>query len=215
VDVARLGEAQGGGAAAVAEAMARGLGRGIAPFAPPFLVHGDLVLSQTANICRYLGEHHGLAPLDEGARWQLSGLALTIADLVEEVHAVHHPIASSLYYEDQSDAAARAAQCFRDERLPRFLGYFGAILDDCGGPWLLGTEASYADLMLFQVLEGLSYALPRAYAHAVAAVPRLSALREGVARRPRIAAYLASERRIPFNEMGIFRRYPELDSPVK
>jgi glutathione S-transferase len=39
----------------------------------------------------------------------------------------------------------------------------------------------------------------------------LRALHDRVAKRPRVAAYLASERRIPFNEDGIFRHYPELD----
>jgi glutathione S-transferase len=29
--------------------------------------------------------------------------------------------------------------------------------------------------------------------------------------RPRIAAYLSSARRLPFNESGIFRHYPELE----
>jgi len=41
--------------------------------------------------------------------------------------------------------------------------------------------------------------------------PQTAAVHDSVAARPRIAAYLASDRRIPFNEHGIFRHYPELD----
>jgi glutathione S-transferase len=212
VDVARLPDEQGGGVNAVVTAMQGNLGKGVPPFAPPILTDGDLVLSQTANICRYLGERHGLAPREQGARWQAGALALTLADLFEEAHNVHHPISGSLYYEDQTDAAARAAECFRKERLGRFLDYFGRVIAVSGGPWVLGAQATYPDLVLFQALEGLSYAFPRAYAKAVAGVPALPALRDRVASRPRIAAYLASDRRIPFNEMGIFRHYPELDA---
>jgi hypothetical protein len=47
------------------------------------------------------------------------------------------------------------------------------------------------------------------------ATPELLALRERVRELPRIAAYLASGRRMPFNQDGIFRRYPELDAPTR
>jgi glutathione S-transferase len=73
--------------------------------------------------------------------------------------------------------------------------------------WLVGSALTYADLSMFQVLAGLEYAFPRA----VREVPRLISLRERVAQRPNIAAYLGSKRRIPFNTKGIFRHYPELD----
>jgi glutathione S-transferase len=42
--------------------------------------------------------------------------------------------------------------------------------------------------------------------------PRVVALHDRIGARPRIAAYVASDRRIPFNQHGIFRHYPELDS---
>jgi len=44
--------------------------------------------------------------------------------------------------------------------------------------------------------------------------PRVVALHDSIARRPRIAAYLQSPRRISFNQHGIFRHYPELDAPI-
>jgi glutathione S-transferase len=213
VDVARLPEDEGGGVNVIVEAMVGNLGGGTPPFAPPILVDGELVLSQSSNICRYLGERHGLAPAEEGARWHAAALALTLADVSDEAHNVHHPVAGGLYYEDQKDAAARAAACFLAERVPRFLGYFDGVLTRSGGPWLFGEQATYADLFLFQVLEGLTYAFPKAFGKALAAVPSLPQLRDRVAERPGIAAYLVSERRIPFNEMGVFRHYPELDVP--
>ena len=72
-------------------------------------------------------------------------------------------------------------------------------------------KLTYADLSLFQMLEGLRYAFPNAMKRQEKKMPRALALLERVARRPRIAAYFASKRRIPFNEQGIFRYYKELD----
>jgi glutathione S-transferase len=181
-------------------------------FAPPFLKSGELVIGQTANILLYLGQQHGLAPLDDAGRLWVNQLQLTIADLVAEAHDTHHPIATSLYYEDQRPEAKRRAADFIETRIPKFFDYFEGIL---GRPepkdYLLGATPSYADLSLFQVIEGLRYAFPAALARIDAAYPLLGALRDRVAARPRVNAYLKSKRRLPFSEEGIFRHYPELD----
>jgi len=178
-------------------------------FAPPFLRAGDLMIGQTSTILMFIGERHGLAPQDAGRFWTQQ-LQLTIADLVGEAHETHHPAGMNLYYEDQKPEAARRSQEFTSARIPKFLGYFARVLDD--KDYLLGSDVSYADLSLFQVLEGLRYAFPAATARVLAEHPQLDALRRRVAERPRIAAYLSSTRRIPFNEEGIFRHYPELDT---
>lgn len=178
-------------------------------FAPPFLHAEGLMIGQTAAILMFLGERHGLAPADPAGRVWTHQLQLTIADLVGEAHETHHPVGASLYYEDQKPEALRRAQEFTAERIPKFLGYFARALGD--GDWLLGEQLTYADLSLFQVIEGLDYAFPQATARELKRHPQLDALRRRVAARPRIAAYLASSRRIPFSEEGIFRRYPELD----
>jgi len=207
VDVAR----QPGGE----RAMARFLGGNAVerpPFALPFLKAGDLVIGQTANILLYLGARHGLAPADEGGRLWAHQLQLTIADFVDEVHDTHHPIASSLYYEDQREEAHARAADFVKSRMPKYLGYFERVLDKAGSGHLLGSELTYPDLSLFQIVAGLRYAFPRAMTQLEPKHPRVVALHERVAARPRIAAYLASERRIAFNQHGIFRHYPELDS---
>jgi glutathione S-transferase len=211
VDVGRRPREQGGGIEAVL-AFYAGRSAGHPVFAPPVLRHGELVLAQTAAICHFLGRRHGLAPRDEAGELHALELQLTIADLVDEVHDTHHPISAALYYEDQKPGALQRASHFTRERLPRFLGYFERVLDRNGGGALVGTRTSHADLSLFQALEGLDYAFPRAFAKASKASPRVLALRERVRARPRIAAYLASERRMPFNQEGIFRRYPELDA---
>jgi glutathione S-transferase len=206
VDVAR----RPGGMAA----MERMLGRGALarpPFAPPFLKAGRLVIAQTANILAYLGPRLGLAPRDEAGRLWVHQLQLTVADWLAEVHETHHPIASGLYYEEQKPAAKRRAADFLAGRLPKFLDYFEAVLMRAPGGYLLGKRLCYADLSLFQMVEGLRYAFPRAMARRERKAPRVAALHERVAARPRILAYLASARRIPFNEQGIFRHYPELD----
>jgi glutathione S-transferase len=183
------------------------------PFAPPFLKAGRLIIGQTADILLFLGDRHGLAPKDETGRLWTHQLQLTLADLVVEAHDTHHPIASGLYYEDQKPAARRRAEDFRQSRLPKFLGYFERVLtqNPRGERWLVGARLTYADLSLFQIVEGLSYALPRAMERQMKRHPKIMALRDRVAARPRLKAYLASERRIPFNVDGIFRHYPELD----
>jgi glutathione S-transferase len=182
------------------------------PFAPPFLKAGKLLIGQSANILLYLGDRHGLAPRREDGRLWVHQLQLTIADLVVEVHDTHHPIASSLYYEDQKREAKRRTELFLRERIPKYLGYFERVVARSGGPYLLGRKPTYADLSLFQVVEGLRYALPKAMKRAERKVPSVVGVHGRVATRPRIAAYLGSDRRIPFNEMGIFRYYRELDA---
>lgn len=183
------------------------------PFAPPFLKAGKLVIAQTANILLYLGPRLRLVPKDEAGRLRAHQLQLTIADWVGEVHDTHHPISGGLYYEDQKREAKRRAADFRDNRLPKFLDYFEEILkrNPKGSRYLLGTAVSYVDLSMFQMIAGLRYAFPRRMAKLELKYPRIVALHDGVAARPRLAAYLSSPRRLPFNQDGIFRHYPELD----
>ncbi len=190
-----------------------GVHEGPLPFAPPFLKAGRLLIAQTANILQYLGPPLGLVPESEGRRLYAHQLQLTIADLVAEVHDSHHPVASSLYYEDQRVEARRRAADLRETRLPKFLDYFEQVLERGGGQHAL-HEHSYVDLSLFQLMSGLDYAFPRAMQRIGRELPLLRALKLRVAQRPRIAAYLASPRRLPFNENGIFRHYPELDDPA-
>ena len=180
------------------------------PFAPPYLVAGDLCIAQTANILLYLAEQHPLGPDDRGKRWFANQLQLTIADAVAEAHNVHHPVSPSLYYEDQKSSAEHAAQAFRDERMRQFLGYFEAVLR-AGGPWLFGSRWTYVDLSLFQLVEGLRYAFPRRMNTLANELPRTLEISTRVAKLPELRDYLGSERRIAFNENGVFRHYPELD----
>jgi glutathione S-transferase len=183
------------------------------PFAPPFLKAGKLLIGQTADILLFLGQRHGLAPKPEAGRLWTHQLQLTLADLVVEAHDTHHPIASSLYYEDQRREAKQRAADFITNRLPKFLGYFERVLEsNSSGPGhLVGGRLTYADLSLFQVVAGLHYAFPKTMARRARRYRHVMALHARVAARKRIAAYLASERRLPFNEEGIFRHYPELD----
>jgi glutathione S-transferase len=182
-------------------------------FAPPILKAGKLVLGQTATILFYLGRRHNLTPKNKPARLWVHQLQLTLLDLAGEAHNIHHPISARLYYEEQKPAAKRAAEIFIKERIPKYLGYFENIIavnKEASG-YLVGDQASYADLSLFQVLSGLRFALPNAMARAEKKYPRLRELHARIAMRPRIVKYLASKRRTPFNEYGLFRHYPELD----
>jgi glutathione S-transferase len=181
------------------------------PYAPPFLRAGKLVIAQTANILLYLGPRLGLAPREEAAALWLHQLQLTISDLVVEIHDTHHPVTTYLYYEEQRPAARRRTADFWRYRIPKLLGYFERVLARSGGAYVLGRRLSYVDLSLFQIIEGLRYAFPRRMKRFERKVPRLVALHDRVAQRPRIAAYLASPRRIPFSQWGIYRYFKELD----
>jgi len=183
------------------------------PFAAPFLKAGKLVIAQTANILLFLAPRLGLVPKNEASRLWAHQLQLTIADWVAEVHDTHHPIAGGLYYEEQKREAKRRATDFRTERLPKFLDYFDQVLkrNPKGSDYLVGKTVSYADLSMFQMIAGLRYAFPRTMARLETTYPRLVALHDRVSVRRRIAAYLSSERRLPFNQQGIFRHYSELD----
>jgi glutathione S-transferase len=176
------------------------------PFAPPFLGAGKQLVAQTANILHFLGPRLGLTPKNEAGRLWLHQLQLTISDWVVEAHDVHHPIGSGLYYDEQKREAKRRAEDFRISRLPKFLDYFGSVVGRARA-----ARMTYVDLSLFQMIAGLRYAFPRAMAKHERRRAWVAALHDRVAARPRIAAYLASARRIPFNEYGIFRHYPELD----
>lgn len=210
VDVARMPERDGMGVPALMRLM-EDKATGRPPFAPPILKAGKQVIAQTANILLFLGPRLGLVPQAEATRVWAHQLQLTITDLVAEIHDSHHPIAGGLYYHEQKPEAKRRAGDFRAERLPKFLGYFEDVLDRNGGQYMVGKAVSYVDLSMFQVIAGLSYAFPRAMARLQFGWPRLMALHQRVMARPRIAAYLASDRRLPFSTEGIFRHYPELD----
>jgi glutathione S-transferase len=181
------------------------------PFAPPFLKAGKRVIAQTANILFYLGPRHGLAPKAEAGQLWLHQLQLTVTDLVLEIHDTHHPLGPSLYYEEQRAPAKKRSAEFWKERVPKYLGYFERVLRDGGGAWLTGRRLSYVDLSLFQIVEGLRYAFPNHMSAFERGIPGLTGLHDRVASQPNIRAYLASDRRIPFNEDGIFRHYRELD----
>ncbi len=211
VDVARR-RGHGLGMAEMTRLM-EGPGLDRPPFAPPFLRAGRLTIAQTANILHYLGARLGLAPKAEPGRLWAHQLQLTVEDLVVDIHDTHHPIAASLYYEDQRPEALRRARFFTEERAPELLGYFERVLELNGGGrgHTVGRSLSYVDLSLFQIIAGLRYGFPAMMERLAPRIPRLVELHGRVAQRPRIAAYLASARRLPFNQNGIFRHYPELD----
>jgi glutathione S-transferase len=220
------------GEAYVDVARERGAGRGMkammsmldgaaapqTPFAPPFLRDGGVVVSHAANILHYLGPKLGLAPKDESGRIFAHGLQLTMTDLVADVHDTHHPISTNLYFEDQKKEAKARSTAFLQHRVPKYLGYFERVVNGnpAGPAYAVGRDLTTVDLSLFQIWAGMGYAFPQAFADAGKLYPALAALIASVAEIPNVAAYLASDRRIPFNESGIFRHYPELDqAPAK
>ncbi|WP_151632523.1 glutathione S-transferase [Noviherbaspirillum aerium] len=212
VDVCRRAESSGMGMAAMMQLM-ESPELAQLPFAPPFLKAGPQIIAQTSNILLFLGPRLGLAPEDEAGRLWVHQLQLTIADMLTEVHDTHHPIGSGLYYEDQKPEALRRAQDFTRMRLPKFLGYFESVIgrNPAGTDWLAGEAMTYADLSMFQMIEGLRYAFPRNMKRLERDIPLLVALHDRIASRKRIKAYVTSKRRQAFNNDGIFRAYKELD----
>ncbi|CDZ47085.1 glutathione S-transferase [Neorhizobium galegae] len=183
------------------------------PFAPPFLKDGDLIVSHVANILNYLGPKLDLVPKDEKSRLFAHGLQLTITDFLAEVHDTHHPISTADYYEDQRQEAKARSKAFLKHRVPKFIGYFDRIIaaNPTKSGNAVGDTLSYADLSLFQLAKGLAYAFPHAMKNFDSDYPHVAKLRDAVAKRPNIEAYLKSKRRLAFNESGIFRHYPDLD----
>jgi glutathione S-transferase len=181
------------------------------PYASPFLKAGNTIIAQTALILHYLGPRLGLAPRDEAGRLWAHQLQLTVTDLVVHIHDTHHPVSGWLYYEEQKPAAKRRTADFWRYRMPKFFGYFERVLKNNGGKFMVGGRLSYVDLSMFQVVEGLRYAFPKRMKRFEKRMPLLVALHDRVAARPRLKAYLASERRIPFSQWGIYRYFKELD----
>lgn len=212
IDVARGAEAKGLGLPAMLR-LQQDRSQTQPPFAPPFLKDGEIVVGQSSAILQYLAPELKLVARSERLRIWTQQIQLTIADMVTEAHDTHHPIASELFYEDQKPEALRRAQSFCAARLPLFVQWFELIVqrNPAGQRHLVGGKLSYADLSLFQLVEGLRYAFPQATARALAKAPGVVQLHDRVAALPKVAAYLKSERRIPFSEQGLFRRYPELD----
>lgn len=210
VDIALVPEKEGGGAPAIVRCLQDEQAKR-PPFAPPFLKAGRQVIGQTANILMYLGERHGLAPRDAAGRAWVNQLQLTLVDFIAEIHDTHHPLGPSLYYEEQKAEAKKRTKAFLASRLPKYLDYFERVLERNGaGPWLAGRRLTYVDLSMAQVIAGLQYAFPSATRAALRKRPRLARLHDAVFARPRIRRYLASGRRLAFNNDDVFRRYPEL-----
>jgi len=193
-------------------------------FAPPALrIHGEgdsgkpLLIYQTPSILSYLGQHLNFQGTSEAEKHYILSHTLTALDLNNETHDVHHPISVGLYYEDQKTEALRRSKDFRENRIPKFLGFFERVLKGNEakgkGKYLVGDKLSYADTTLWHVVDGLKFAFPKemeAREKAGEFPLLMGTFYKSVKEEPGIKEYLASDRRQKFSE-GIYRHYPELD----
>jgi glutathione S-transferase len=211
IDTALLADEEGGGVAAL-ERFLDGGDIARPPFAPPFLRAGRQLIGQTPNILLFLGSRLGLAPRAAAGKLWVHQLQLTLADFIVEIHDTHHPVGSSLYYDEQKPEAKRRTKEFLAHRLPKYLGYFERVIERNpeGARWLAGPTLTYADLSLAQVVAGLGYAFPDSIERQLRDCPRIAKLHDAVFARPRIKRYVASKRRLDFNNDDLFRRYPDL-----
>ena len=213
VDVARGTEEDGQGVAAMRAVLADDAFT-TPPFAPPFLKAGDGIVKHVAAILLFLGDRHDIVPKNVAHRLWAHQLQLSVTDFVQEIHDAHRPIANALYYEEQKSESARRTEHFLSARVPKYLGFVEAAIarNPANSEFVIGDAPSYPDLSFFQLVAGLRYAFPKAMARIEPDYPKIAALHDTIAALPRIAAYLSSDRRIPFNEHGVFRHYPELDA---
>ncbi|EJU05030.1 glutathione S-transferase C-terminal-like protein [Dacryopinax primogenitus] len=201
-------------------------------FAPPMLeLPNGKILSQTPAILNYLAPKLGLAGEkgnllknaveDDDEREEaefersiVNQLVLTALDLCVEAHDSHHPIASSLYYEDQKQEALRRAEDFLKLRIPKYLAHFEETLrkNKVSHSHLVGKTTTTADLVLFHVVDGLLYAFPRRMGalDKGGKYKRVLKLHEKIMAEGGIKEYVESGRRRKFG-VGLFRHYPELD----
>lgn len=152
-------------------------------FAPPFVRLGGRTIGQVAAILAWLGPQLGLSPDGDSDRAWLNQIQLTLADLVAEAHDTHHPVDLMAYYDDQKPEAARRAEGFRTARIAKFLTWAETVLtrNPHGADGMVGDRLTYADLSLFQVVEGLTYAFPKAAGRVLATTPKVVAVRDRVA----------------------------------
>lgn len=209
IDVARLSEDEGGGIASILKI--RRHEHNFNPgFAPPYLQVKNQLLAQSVNISEYLALHHNLTGSNAEEQAVTRQYALTIADIADDAHNTHHPLDVTEYYEVQKEAAIEKARAFREKRLPQYLGFLETVLKK-SGVYLSGEKITYADLHLFQLLGGLEYAFPEDYRKVTRETPELLRVKREVSELPAIKEYLNSERRLDFNNDGLFRYYPELN----
>ncbi len=209
IDVGRLPEDEGGGISALRKKIDNPH-RGFESFALPLLEYDDYLIAQLPNICLFLANEFNMIP-GGNHYFRANQLMLTICDIIDEIHNTHHPLSISMYYENQQEAAKKNALSFTTERLPKWLQYLEKTLIGNGEKHLAGTQISYVDIALFQLIRGLDYAFPNHMQRYLPQIPKLIALKDRVGERPGICSYLSSERCIDFNNDGIFRAYPELD----
>ena len=100
-------------------------------------------------------------------------------------------------------------------RLPKFLGYLERVLEgeaSKGGEWLYGGQMTWADLVAWHGLDGVTHAFPKAI-EAMQKSGKYTKVFEHYNRVgdvPEIKEYLGSERRMKYGN-GIYRHYAELD----
>lgn len=190
------------------EAKQMGYGRGKKHFAFPVIEHGDIVLSQTPVICRYLGkklDHGRLYPKTEKDRLQAEVLMAGVVDVVEEGCRAWHPIDYNATYDSQKEQAKPFIEYYKKKRLPRWLDFFETTLKDNysenGELVFVGKQISWVDLCIFHFVDGNMLECPELFNDKQNI--HLKKFHQAIRDRPNIKTWYYSDAR-PKNTQTIF-----------
>lgn len=212
-DVSRAAGGAAGRGPAAWDALLRDRQLPTPPLDSPVLRDGALLLGQPAAILHHLAPTLKLVARSELSRALTQQIQLTLEALLHGLAPLQAQLGPDDAAVPSAELRAQLQRWVRDT-LPRTLVWCETLIarNPAGTRHLVAGKLSYADLSLFQLIEGLRHAAPAASARVLAATPLLLQLHRRVAELPRVRAYLKSERRAPFSAHGLFRAHPALDA---
>jgi len=166
--------------------------------APPAIRKNNFILGQTAVCAKRLAMEFGFYPTDEDDAAHAEQIVTTVHEYIAEGRSAFHPVKNTMSYHDQKEEAKPYIAAFKADRLPRYMTNFERFLkaNRGGGGFFVGDSLSYVDLQVMVMLQVTRSQFPDAWEALDAKL-----LKDHLAQmeaRPRIKAYLLSDRKQPF-----------------